>query len=81
MGPLLVTDGAPLLTLANLLALNLRFDKYLVTVALIYFDLQLGFLSFHGAWCESGLVELCKPAWRAGTAKGLALHPLVPCTQ
>lgn len=37
IGPLHATDGAPPLTLTNLLALNLHFDKYLVTVALFYF--------------------------------------------
>lgn len=79
-----MTDAAPLLTRANLLAPNLRFDKYLVTVALLYFYLQLGFLSFCSARCESGLVQLSEPAQRpdwAGTAKGLALHPPVPSVQ
>lgn len=53
VGLLRVTDGAPPVTLAHLLVLSLYFDKYLVTVALFYVYLQLGFLAFCSAWCES----------------------------
>lgn len=46
------TDGAPPLTQANLLALDPCFHKYLVTVALFSFYLQLGFVSFDSGGCE-----------------------------
>lgn len=78
---LCVTNAAPL-TAANLLACNLFCDKYLVIFALLYFYPWLGFSFFFfqcllwvwATWSlPGGPTEL-----RAGSAIGLALHPLVP---